>query len=309
MISITVSDPAHLPDVLERVNGMSDVKITVGAHGPAAATHRVIPIREAVEELLRVKAACGLRPTYLVGLRQYLMLFCKGREEQPLHSFTEHTIEEWLTARKEGPGIRAANLGRLGSLFSYARRKRWISESPVGFVEHHRIETKPPRILSIEEARKALTWTVKNKPRCVPWLCLGLFAGIRPMEVQRLDWPSVDLDRGIVTVDASASKVRHRRIVPLEPNCVAWLKAHRSGSVCLPHVTKRRYQRRLRKVMGWTRWPQDILRHTAASYLIARYQDAGKVARSLGNSAGILLRHYVELAPKEQAEEFFSIVP
>ena len=41
-------------------------------------------------------------------------------------------------------------------------------------------------------------------------------------------------------------------------------------------------------------WPKDVLRHTAASYLLALHGDVGKVAMMLGNSPNILLTHYHE---------------
>jgi hypothetical protein len=57
------------------------------------------------------------------------------------------------------------------------------------------------------------------------------------------------------------------------------------------------------------RWPQDVLRHTAASNLLAHHQDVGKVAAFLGNSAGILLTHYKALVEKEDAEKFMKLMP
>ncbi len=39
------------------------------------------------------------------------------------------------------------------------------------------------------------------------------------------------------------------------------------------------------------------------------FRDAGKVAKELGNSAGILLRHYHELMYRETAEKFWGLRP
>ena len=65
----------------------------------------------------------------------------------------------------------------------------------------------------------------------------------------------------------------------------------------------------MREEMGWPVWPQDLLRHTAASYLVARDGDAGKVALQLGNSAAVLLLNYRELVEKEDAAAFFELGP
>jgi hypothetical protein len=77
----------------------------------------------------------------------------------------------------------------------------------------------------------------------------------------------------------------------------------------LKHITRRRYLRALRDYLRFKRWPQDVLRHTAASNLLAFHQDAGKVAAFLGHSAGILLRHYKALVFREDADAWMRIMP
>ena len=58
--------------------------------------------------------------------------------------------------------------------------------------------------------------------------------------------------------------------------------------------TLRQFKLRACAALGLSRWPQDLLRHTAASYLLALHGDAGKVATMLGNSSSVLLTHYHE---------------
>jgi integrase len=164
-----------------------------------------------------------------------------------------------------------------------------------------------PRIFTVAEARTALEFVRATTPRLLPWFVLGLFAGIRPEEADRLDWAAVDLERGLVRVDAAASKVRQRRVVPLAPAAVAWLKL--GGDLPLPLTSRRRYVRRLRDRLGWAAWPQDVLRHTAASFLLAEHQDAAKVALWLGNSPKILLTHYHEMVSDAEKVAFWGLKP
>ena len=56
-------------------------------------------------------------------------------------------------------------------------------------------------------------------------------------------------------------------------------------------------------------WDHDLLRHTAASMLLARDRDAGKVAEQLGHSPAILLRHYRELVSDEAAARYWKVSP
>lgn len=80
-----------------------------------------------------------------------------------------------------------------------------------------------------------------------------------------------------------------------------------SEKVCPPAMAIRRRIKRLRKVMGWPGWPQDILRHTAISYWMASTGNIGVVATSMGNSADMIQRHYHQLVAPDAAKEFFGL--
>lgn len=75
-----------------------------------------------------------------------------------------------------------------------------------------------------------------------------------------------------------------------------------------PHYSRvRRWKDVARNNIGFDRWPQDLLRHTAASYLLALYGDAGKVAARLGNSSSVLLSHYHQPVTQADCEKFWSL--
>src|SRR5262249_36945799 len=136
---------------------------------------------------------------------------------------------------------------------------------------------------------------------------LTLFGGLRPEEADKISWAAVDKDRGIVRIDETIAKVRNRRHVHLKPVAVSWLKL--GGDLPLPKIARRRCLRKLRDALGWGDWKKDVLRHSAASFWLASDPDAAKVARELGNSEKVLLKHYHELVTDEQAKEFWALTP
>jgi len=280
------------------------------------AKHLVVSIRprtlaDAIADLLRVKAAARRRPAYIRSLRQYLAMFARGREQLPVSSLTVGDLDDWFNSRNEAPCTQASNVGRLSALFQFGVRRGWLDQNPCRRLEPVAVEYKAPKILTPEEALKLMEAVRASCPRGLAWFALALFAGIRPEECDRLTWSNIDLTAGVVRIDAAAAKLRQRRIVHLMPAAIAWLQAAKEtgADLPIPNVTRRRMQRDLRPTMGWEAWPQDILRHTAASYWLAAVQDAGKVAHELGNSAGILLRHYRELVSREDAERFWAMRP
>jgi integrase len=306
-LNLPATDLASLIQKLQ-VNGATpniiiNVAAPTGNAGPAPAVPSAVTVSKAIAECLTQKKASGVRPCYWKSLRQYFALFARLHGGSLISSIDEATLESWFNLRGETPASRASNLGRLGALFQYAWRRKWISENPIRRMERVRIDRPSASFLTVEQCEKLMRWVERERPDFLAWLTLALFAGIRPNEADQLTWKCVDLDSGTVTVDAAASKVHKRRIVNLRPAALAWMKhAHK-------HVNRRRRTKNLRLLLGFDGWPKDILRHTAASYWMSVEQDAGKVADELGNSPMILLTHYRALVTKAEAEKFWNILP
>lgn len=109
-----------------------------------------------------------------------------------------------------------------------------------------------------------------------PYVILGIYGGLRPEEITRLDWSQINLDAGTVRVTGK----RRTRLVTLEPIAVKLLGEHplKSGPVAPSNSTVDRWRGRAKKLLKLDKWPQDLLRHTAASCCAGRWQ-GGHAAR------------------------------
>jgi integrase len=261
----------------------------------------------AVDDLIRAKTLANRRPSYIKSLSQYLGQFSRGRESMPLCHITLEHVESWFMGRSEAICTRASNVWRLSALFSFAIRRGWIQDNPCRRLEAVQVDREVPVIFTVAQCRAMLEFARKTFPRFIPWLALALFAGVRPDELRRLTWASVDLEARHVVIDVAASKVRRRRITPLDEAAVRWLKL--GGDLPIAHVMKRRYIRRIRDHLALEKWPPDGLRHTAASMMLAKTDNATLVSRWLGNSSRILLDHYIELVKKDEVEAFWKLFP
>lgn len=261
-----------------------------------------IAISACIDELAISKRLANRREPYIKSLRHYLGRFAAGREKRTVCDFTTADIEAWL-AQFQTPYSRQTWLNRIQTLFSFAVRRGYISANPALRIERVRVDRKPPAILSPAQADLLL----KTCPTlCLPGLILCLYAGIRPDEAMKLNWSDIDLETK--TCRVNEAKTRRRRIVPLEARAVALLSAFplKSGPICPSLSTVRRFKRTARKVLGWEAWKMDVLRHSAASYLLALHKDAGKVATMLGNSSAILLAHYHEPVSEADCRTFWG---
>lgn len=287
---------------------------------PVATVARAstVTLKHAMDETVKARASMGRRANYVRSLRQYLAMFIRGREHLPIAAVTIDDLEAWFSGRKEAPVTRLSNAGRLGAMFSLAVRRGWIDKSPVARLEKPIADQKPPRILTPDEARRALLFALeyghhmpKKRGRWLAFLVLGLFVGIRPTERLKLSWECYRPEEGLFIVDAAASKVRRRRVIHLEPEAVQWVDV--AKPMCrlegYNFIGARRFNRGLAQCLGMDGWPQDLIRHTAASYLLARHRNAGTVSGILGNSSSVLLRHYQELVTPRDCAAFWSLTP
>lgn len=119
------------------------------------------------------------------------------------------------------------------------------------------------------------------------------------------------LTDGLIIVDSMISKVRNRRIIELTDHAQAWLTFALSEPVKLPFskIYMRRCRQKLKTHLKLLKWPQDILRHTALSYLLAHHGEEARVALESGNSVKIFRQHYKGLVTPDESDRFLRLLP
>lgn len=112
------------------------------------------------------------------------------------------------------------------AMFGYAHHHGHISKNPISQVPCYAITPSPPAILTVEQARRLLDAAAQTDDRLdlLGYVVLGLFAGLRRAELERLTWKAIKWDRRMVTVDAHAAKMASIRNVPLPDNALDWLQ-------------------------------------------------------------------------------------
>jgi len=200
----------------------------------------------------------------------------------------------------------------------------------------HRLPTIDPgagklEIFSLEELEFLLSIV---EAKWFPLIILGAFEGIRPEELAPketndkpgLTWENIQWDFDSILVPKEVAKGvgsrKRKRLIPLHPVTRAWLEAYGvektwTGRICLENPTE--VHPRATTIWGkalaerfparFTEWPQDVLRHSYASYRNAVVRNLHQVAEEMGNSEDMLHQHYNNPRTDAQGEEWFNFYP
>ncbi len=231
-------------------------------------------------------------------------------------------IDGWIKDMK-GAGKRTKNNYRMAmvTLFSYARDKKYLprgEQTEAEFVT--RFEDKKSGVIGIYTPRQFATLLQYVERRFLPFVALGGFAGLRSIEILRLEWTDIWFKKGFIEVGRDKSKTATRRLVPICPALGEWLEPHAKGSG--PIFPDIKNEHRFTKLFQAARHTlndekgeprvalvHNGLRHSFCSYRMAEAKSAAQVALEAGNSPKMLFEHYRELVTEDEAKEWFSLTP
>jgi integrase len=269
-----------------------------------------ITVEQLTRELLETKRKDGRSEIYLRDLRNILAIFVRDFGSRAVAGITVEELDNWLRALPGSPKTRTNFRANIGVLFSLARQRRIITENPIEFTAKPKLPDNPPEVFAVDELRGLLEAAQRTEPGVLPMLAIGAFAGLRDAEIKRLDWAEVDQARKHIEITAVKAKSARRRIVPMQPNLSAWLRPYSGKTGRFVPDGYRGKIERVRKAAGLTRWPNNGLRHSFASYRLAAIHDAPRVASELGHtSPQMLYSTYRELVLPSEAERYWNIRP
>lgn len=300
------------------------------------ANGTIVSLKRMMDETLATAKRKNDSERYVESLEWTLGHFIKGREMQAIAMIGRAEIEDWLAAQKSrdgtskaAPATVAGLRGRLGSMFQEAVRCEYISEieNPMRLVISPKIPTRKQPFYTPKQVEDLLWVCRQTAPEWLPWLCLGLFAGVRPEELEQLRWSDIDLKRGEILIDdPQGGAGRYRRVFKMEQVLIDWL--NHCQEINPKHVwivpvegdrADAREMKRIRQAIKRFRnrlcfrsgipWHQDILRKSACTYLMLLKGDENIVAAILGNSPKIIYKNYRGLGRHEDSVLFWALTP
>jgi len=272
------------------------------------ANERSCTAVQLVKELLAAKKADGVSERHLRDIRYRLGAFAEKFDGRMVATITSKEIDDWLRSLPVAAVTRNHYRGLAVLAFNFAARNGYAVSNPAEDAAKARVVGEAPGILTPTEAARLLEAAT---PDILPYLAIGLFAGLRRAELERLDWSEIDFDSGLIEVTAQKAKTARRRHVPMQPNLRHWLLPLRKhkGNVT-PVLGFRESFELAREAAGISEWPENALRHSFASYHLAHFKNAATLALEMGHTnSGMIFNHYRELVKPKDAERYWNIKP
>lgn len=169
-------------------------------------------------------------------------------------------------------------------------------------------------ILSPDDVARLLATCIRIDPELLGYYVLALFAGVRPTdELLKLQWQHVFAGgNDQIHIPAEVSKTGRDRYIPIEATLSDWLQyiaPPRIGQVTPSrnHVVRRR---NVQRAAGISPWPQDVMRHSYASYWMTIHRDEDRCRDAMGHSTkDMLVRHYRKHTTEVAARAFWEMKP
>lgn len=273
----------------------------------------------------------GLRDRTVRNYKLTLDKISAALGDKLMATITAEELQDAIAPKGTTGAAAAERVRNAKAFWLWCTKKKWCPAETFREIEMPSAGNRDAEIsiLNPEQARDLLTQAEKHFPQAVASIALQLFAGIRAEEITRLEAQHVSAE-GIELPAQVTKKGRRRHITPSE-TLSAWLRKYPFQ----PCANWRETFAAVRRLSGWKvssvilnerikagtmaklplahrgAWPQNVLRHSHASYAVEIGTPIEKLLFEFGHAGNtdLLKQHYVGRASRKAAIEYFTIVP
>jgi integrase len=258
-----------------------------------------------------------LRPKTIESIRDMVKRFKIDFGMARVKEIDSTRIESYLKSRKVSDQTRLNICRYLQQFFNWSINKgHFVGVNPAISVKKEiHVDAGSPAYFNIEQCKALLNAAQmeKHKP-LLAYIALGLFAGIRPEEVEKMTWEkNIKMDAKEIHLFRDKTKTKKDRYIQMSENLHKWLEHCEKIKPLVPSANLQNMRVRLVKEAG-IQWVADGLRHSFATYYYAKeMKDGGKnleILRSImGNSPNVIEKFYKGAISKTEVDKFWSLLP
>lgn len=273
-------------------------------------------IAEVINQIVKTKQDNGRRADTVANFQIRANRFAETFGTRRLSEITPDEIRAWLNSTKAhgavlSPVSKINYLVAIGNIFTHGVRQGYCDRNPVALIDRPSREAADIHFLTVEQVVALMVHAKKYE--LVPYVALGVFAGLRPdRELRQLDWSKINLTERTIRIDASLAKTRQRRVIEISEALAAYLAPYAKHKGAVVPMEERDFRARweqCREDAGIKSWPHDAMRHTYATFHLAQHNDIGKLSLQMGNSATVIHSNYKGLISTADAARFWALRP
>lgn len=266
-----------------------------------------VSLRDAVARFIaHVEGEEKPSQAYLIDIKAKVNRFVAEYPGSQAHEFTRAEIKDYLSDWTVA-STRNQVLKRLSKFFGWAKKERFLVIDPSQDIDFAKVEQRENiDVYSVDEITRLLNAADTSYKAIAPWVILGAFGFMRSAEICRLDWSSVDFEKGSITIAASIAKTGKRRMVEFNDALRHWLTPYRktSGPV-VQHLNGD--VAKCFEAAGVKRL-HNALRHSCISFAVASgMATLNQIFLWAGHTPSIALKHYIEQMTRAEAEPYWAI--
>lgn len=284
-----------------------NVSLTTAVHfylkqAPAATSKTV---EQLIPDYLLTKSNLDYRKAQAIALNVFACDFGKKR----IGAIFPPELSKWFAAKNWEP-LNARNYMRdISMFFKWAKQLDYVPSNPMDKISRPKVKKENPGIFTVDEAKNLLE-TAKAHPELglFPMYALGLLAGIRVQELERMTWEMCHWSEGEIRISTEVGKFRKPRNIPIGQQVRDWLQNFQpqEGQI-VDSKNLRKRREKLLKLAGVTN-QKNGLRHTFASYHAAKHRNPGDLQMILGQETpNVLFRHYISTVKRFDADAYFAL--
>jgi integrase len=271
-----------------------------------------ITFAQAAQRFLKHKLMENCRPSYTKDIETRMQALSQF-DEEPISKITCEDLIEFMQDR-EIEAITWNNWRRnLRVFFNFCMdpSRNLIRKNPALAIPEKKIDEEEVEVLSADQARKLLKLVKDSFARQIPWLALGMFAGLRRNEAQAAQWEDIDWEHNVIKVRSSKVRSVSTRYVELTDAARSFLEGHKqeSGPIATGVFARRNDFKEISRLTGID-CSKNLYRHSFGSYHLAQHQNRGKTMDQMGHeNLQTFVRWYRRPMPRLVAEAYWNIRP
>jgi integrase len=268
--------------------------------------HLSVFTKDAIAQFLENQKA-HIKPVSLAKYTHHLTRLSVFNDKK-LEEVTAADLENILTIRN--PTTRNGAIIHWQAFFTWCLKQGWLPNNQALALRKSRPSEPPKGILTLAQAEKLLRVAEELDSQFIPYLAIGLFAGVRPAELCRMTDASIVGE--YIRLTGKETKTADARTIPIRNNLAQWLEKYPpKGNIApLSHHWMSIHLGKLKEKAEILDWPSDCMRHSFATYAYELEKDASKISSEMGHhGTEIFFRHYRAMAHPGEGKKFFEICP